>query len=153
MKRSQELSTLSREHHQSLRLANNCLNTAATGDREKCIALCQHILSIFDEDLDHHFHKEEASIFSITATMQGRIHDLGVKLAEEHQQMRTMATRMQLGDCDKLAAFGRLLKDHTRLEERELFPLVEEQFSSRQLEQVKEQSLASSGQHDACYQP
>ncbi len=145
MKRSPELTPLSREHHQSLRLANHCLHTAAASDKEKCIALCRHILSIFDEELDRHFHNEEASICSVTAAMQGKIHNLGAQLVQEHEKMRTMAAGMQQGDCDKLAAFGRLLKDHTRLEERELFPLVEEQFSSRQLEQVKKQSLASPG--------
>jgi len=150
MKRSPELSTLSREHHQSLRLANKCLNTAATGDRERCIALCQHILNIFTEELDRHFHNEETGIFSITATMQGKIHDLGVQLAEEHEQMRVMAAGMRQGNCDKLAAFGKLLKNHTRLEERELFPLVEEQFSGRQLAQLEEKTRASSGQHDTC---
>ncbi len=151
MKRSLELTTLSREHHQSLRLANHCLHTAATGDREKCIALSGHILSIFDEELDRHFRNEEAGIFSITATMQGKIHDLGTQLTEEHKQMRAMAAGMQQGNCDDLAAFGRLLKSHTRLEERELFPLVEEQFSNRQLAQVEEKTRASSRQHDTCY--
>ncbi|WP_456415011.1 hemerythrin domain-containing protein [Thiolapillus sp.] len=153
MKRSLELTTLSREHHQSLRLANHCLNIAAAGDREQCRALCQHILRIFDEELDPHFRKEEASIFNITAAMGGEIHDLGLRLAEEHEQMRAMAAKMGQGDCGKLAAFGKLLKEHTRLEERKLFPLVEAQFSNDQLAQIQEKTQDSPGQHNTCYQP
>lgn len=138
MKRQQELISLSREHHQSLRLAKNCLDTAATGDEEKCKTLCEHILRIFDEEWDRHFRNEEASIFSITAGMNGKIHALGVQLVAEHEQMRTMAVEMQQGDCSKLAAFGELLKSHTRVEERELFPLVEKQFSSEQMQFIQE---------------
>jgi hemerythrin-like domain-containing protein len=136
MKRQQELISLSQEHHQSLRLAKNCLDTAATGDAEKCAALCAHIVDIFDAEWDRHFRNEEASIFDITTTMRGEIHDLGVQLVAEHDQMRAMAEEMKPGDCSKLAAFGVLLRDHTRLEERELFPLVEEQFSKEQMQQI-----------------
>ncbi|HDK37802.1 MAG TPA: hemerythrin domain-containing protein [Thiolapillus brandeum] len=138
MKRSSELTSLSHEHHHSLRLAKNCLDTAATGDEAKCITLCQHILDIFDQEWDRHFRNEEASIFDITATMTGKINELGIQLVNEHQRMRTMVAEMQPGDCKKLAEFGELLRDHTRLEERELFPLVEVQFSSQQLQRIKD---------------
>jgi len=137
MKRHPELISLSQEHHQSLRLAKQCLDTAASGDEEKCKALCDHILGIFDAEWDRHFRNEEKTIFDITATLQGKIRELGVQLVDEHEQMRAMAKDMQQGDCSKLAAFGELLKSHTRLEERELFPLVEEQFTRGQLEKIE----------------
>ncbi|HID45027.1 MAG TPA: hemerythrin domain-containing protein [Chromatiaceae bacterium] len=137
MKRQQELISLSREHHQSLRLAKQCLDTAATGDEAKCIALCEHIASIFDQEWDRHFLNEEKSIFNITATLSGKIHELGKQLVDEHNKMRAMAAQMHPGDCGKLADFGALLKDHTRLEERELFPLVEAQFSAEQLQLIE----------------
>lgn len=136
MKRHPELISLSQEHHQSLRLAKQCLDTAAGGDEEKCKALCDHILDIFDAEWDRHFRNEEKTIFDITATLNGKIHELGVQLVDEHDRMRSMAGEMQQGDCRQLAAFGELLKDHTRLEERELFPLVEEQFTREQLQQI-----------------
>lgn len=140
MKRSAELTALSREHHQSLRLARKCLDTAASGDRQQCMALCAEIVSIFDQEWDRHFLNEEATIFDITRSMSGKIHELGVQLVEEHQQMREMAAKMEQCDCTSLSAFGALLKAHTRMEERELFPLLEEQFSSEQLAVIMAQT-------------
>ncbi|WP_457676629.1 hemerythrin domain-containing protein [Thiolapillus sp.] len=142
MKRHQDLINLSREHHQSLRLAKKCIDTAATENPGKCAELCREIISIFDDEWDRHFRNEEATIFDLTANMDGRIHDLGMQLVEEHNQMRDMARVMGEGDhgCDILARFGVLLRDHTRLEERELFPLVEQTFSREQLEQIRKQT-------------
>jgi hemerythrin-like domain-containing protein len=138
MKRREELINLSREHHQSLRLAKKCLDVAATGESEKCQALCDEIISIFDQEWERHFRNEEAAIFNITADMNGRIHDLGRQLVDEHERMREMARAMNQGEtsCTLLHDFGVLLRDHTRVEERELFPLVEEAFSPAQMEQI-----------------
>lgn len=136
MKRHPALVSLSREHHQSLRLAKQCLDTAEQGDEKQCQALCKHIVSIFDAEWDRHFRNEEKTIFDITATLQGKIHELGTQLVAEHEQMRLMANRMQQGDCRQLAAFGELLKNHTRTEERELFPLVETAFDDDQLDKI-----------------
>jgi hemerythrin-like domain-containing protein len=140
MKRSTELTALSREHHQSLRLAKKCMDTAANGDPQQCKALCTEIVSIFDEEWERHFHNEEISIFSITNTMSGKIHALGMQLVGEHEQMRRMATDMKDCDCTALSAFGELLKAHTRTEERELFPLVEKLFSREQLAMILRQT-------------
>lgn len=138
MKRAAELGNLSREHHQSLRLARRCLDTLARGDTGEIERLCRDIADSFDDTWERHFRNEEQTIFSITATLGGRIRELGERLAKEHQQMREMARRMKSGDCSQLRAFGELLRDHTRLEERELFPLVEEQFTPDQMAEIRE---------------
>ncbi len=138
MKRHQALTNLSREHHQSLRLAKKCIDTAARAVPEHCQALCEEIVSSFDQEWDRHFHNEEITIFDITAGMDGKIHELGLQLTEEHERMRDMARRMSDGDtsCAILEQFGVLLRDHTRMEERELFPLVEQTFSAGQMETI-----------------
>ena len=137
MKRSLELGDLSREHHQSLRLARRCLNTLETGTAEQIESLCREIADEFDQTWERHFRHEEETIFRHTATMSGRIRELGERLVEEHQKMRDMAARMKGGDCSPLREFGELLRDHTRLEERELFPLVEAQFTPEQLAGIR----------------
>ncbi len=142
MKRHQALTNLSREHHQSLRLAKKCMDTAARAVPEQCLALCREIVSTFDQEWDRHFRNEEATIFNVTAGMEGRIHDLGLQLTEEHDRMREMARTMREEDssCAILEQFGLLLRDHTRLEERELFPLVEQAFSAEQMERIRKQT-------------
>ncbi len=139
MKRQEQLINLSREHHQSLRLAKKCIDTANSGAAGPCKALCEEIVSIFDQEWDRHFRNEEATIFSITADLSGTIHDLGEQLLKEHERMREMAQVMRQGktDCSILQDFGVLLRDHTRLEERELFPRVEKEFSAAQMEQIR----------------
>lgn len=142
MKRHQALIELSREHHQSLRLARKCIDTATRAVPAQCEILCREIISTFDQEWDRHFRNEEATIFNITADMDGRIHDLGVQLAEEHERMRGMARVMRNGEtgCVILEQFGVLLRDHTRLEERELFPLVEQTFNAAQMENIRKQT-------------
>jgi len=142
MKRHQALTNLSREHHQSLRLAKKCIDTAARAVPDQCEALCREIVSTFDEEWDRHFRNEETTIFNVTADMEGRIHDLGLQLTEEHNRMRNMARIMSEGEtgCVILEKFGVLLRDHTRLEERELFPLVEQAFSAGQMERIRKQT-------------
>jgi hemerythrin-like domain-containing protein len=138
MKRHQELINLSREHHQSLRLAKKCMDIASAGEAENCQAQCKEIISIFDQEWDRHFRNEETTIFSITDNLDGSIHELGKQLAMQHDRMREMARLMSEGqtDCSLLEDFGVLLRDHTRLEEREFFPLVEQQFSAEQMKRI-----------------
>lgn len=140
MKRLAELVDLSREHHQSLKLARRCLDTLETGNNEQIEHLCREIADQFDHTWERHFRHEEETIFQLTAAMSGRIRQLSEQLLAEHQRMRDMATRMKDGDCSPLQAFGELLRDHTRLEERELFPLVEKQFTPEQLARIREYS-------------
>jgi len=136
MKRASELAALSREHHHSLRLAKRCLDTLASGDEKALRALCREIAADFDTTWERHFADEEAVIFSVTDTLDGEIRELGRRLVAEHDRMRELARRMAQGDCSGLESFGRLLRDHTRLEERRLFPLVERSFTPEQLAAV-----------------
>lgn len=140
MKRSAELTALSREHHQALKLAKQCLDAVTSGDRKRIRALCEEIATTFDDTWERHFRNEESAIFSITEKMGGGIQKLGRHLAEEHDQMRAMARQMQAGDCQSLQTFGVLLRSHTRLEERKLFPLIERNFSTQQLREIQSSS-------------
>jgi len=140
MKRATELGNLSREHHESLKLAKRCLDTLAGGDQAAIEALCREIAEDFGRTWERHFRNEEAGIFSVTKRMEGPIRELGEQLVDEHRRMREMAERMKAGDCSGLEAFGRLLRDHTRLEERQLFPLIEARFTPEQLARIAENS-------------
>jgi len=143
MKRIEALANLSREHHESLKLAKQCLDTLASGDKARIEALCRDVANNFDTSWDRHFHNEEATIFSITTTLEGKIHELGEQLVKEHDRMRDMAKSMKAGDCSRLREFGELLRSHTRVEERELFPLVETHFSPEQLAIIAQQTVAN----------
>ncbi len=145
MKRIKQLQSLSMEHHLSLVLANKAIKTAKNGDKEEIKALCQQISSEFDNRWEAHFIKEELSIFSVfeekyypkLITDSPDNAKLTEELREQHNQMRTMSAAMNDGDTDQLAEFGILLRDHTRLEERRLFPLVSTLFTEKELKLVE----------------
>ena len=144
MKRIEQLRPLTMEHHLSLVLANKAIKTAKNGHEVEIRALCQQIANEFDLRWEAHFIKEELSIFSVfedkyRASLVSDTPDdadLTKLLREQHNQMRTMSAEMHDGRIDQLAAFGRLLKDHTRLEERRLFPLISDLFTTQELDLV-----------------
>lgn len=144
MKRIEQLQPLSMEHHLSLVLANKAIKTAKSEDKVSIMALCQQIANEFDRRWEAHFIKEELSIFSLfedkyRSSLVAETPDdanLTALLREQHNQMRTMSAEMFDGRTHQLAEFGRLLRDHTRLEERRLFPLVSDLFSTQELDLV-----------------
>ena len=152
MKRIEALRPLSMEHHLSLVLANTSIKTARSKDKAKIKALCEQIAQEFDIRWEAHFIKEELSIFAIfedkyRAQLIAEGHEdagLTALLREQHNQMRTLSANMTDGRTDQLEDFGILLRDHTRLEERRLFPLISELFNAEEL-----QVIAVSTAHDA----
>jgi hemerythrin-like domain-containing protein len=145
MKRKQQLQPLSREHHLSLVLANKAIRTAQLTDKTQIKAFCQQVAEEFDNRWEAHFKKEELSIFAVIENKYQRVLTktspedvtLAELLKQQHQQMRTLASNMQQGRIDQLAEFGQLLKEHTRLEERRLFPLISQLFTSQELDQIE----------------
>ncbi|MCK5813365.1 MAG: hemerythrin domain-containing protein [Cocleimonas sp.] len=144
MNRIEQLRPLSMEHHLSLVLANKAIKTAKNGNEIEINALCQQIADEFDSRWKAHFIKEELSIFvlceekyrSSLATESPDDANLTDLLREQHNQMWTMSAEMYDGRTDQLAEFGRLLRDHTRLEERRLFPLVSDLFTTQELDLI-----------------
>ena len=144
MKRIEQLRPLSREHHLSLVLANNAIKTAKNNDELQIKALCEQIAQEFNDRWETHFIKEELFIFSLFedkyyAQLSIDAHedaDLTARLREQHHQMRTLSANMADGRINQLEEFGVLLRDHTRLEERRLFPLVSVLFSDEELHMI-----------------
>ena len=149
MKRIEALRPLSREHHLSLVLANKAIKTAKNNDKLQIKVLCEQIAQAFSSRWEAHFIKEELFIFSL---FEGKYRpkliadahedaDLTARLREQHHQMRTLSANMAKGRMDQLEDFGILLRDHTRLEERRLFPLVSALFSAEELQGVAMNTL------------
>ncbi len=66
--------------------------------------------------------------------------NMTAELRRQHDETRQMATQLGAGDTSVLEDFGILLRDHTRMEERELFPIAEDKLTRRQLDEVLEQT-------------
>lgn len=146
MKRIKQFQSLSREHHQSLLLAQKAIRTSESQDTEAVTVLCQEIVHDYPAVWKTHFKIEEDSIFKYFTGKeepgkQAEIVKLCNMLHKEHLTMDAYYEKMRGGDYSVLGDFGALLKTHTRTEERQLFPLLEEVMTEKELNRVLQLSL------------
>ncbi|WP_198265007.1 hemerythrin domain-containing protein [sulfur-oxidizing endosymbiont of Gigantopelta aegis] len=137
MKRIEQLQNLSREHHQSLSLAQKAIKTHEAQNAETIEALCQTIVQDYPLTWMKHFQVEEETIFALfSESKTSEVSQLCQLLEQEHRQMDVYYEQMKNADYTVLGDFGILLKKHTRMEERQLFPLLEDVMTEEQLQSV-----------------
>jgi hemerythrin-like domain-containing protein len=142
MKRHPSLRQFSDDHHQGLVNARR-LRRAASGEGGNRASTAQDFLDFWQRDTSHHFRKEEEVLLPVLACYGG---DLGehpiLQMLTQHARIRGLT--MQLSDEleqdevreDTLRSLGEQLEAHIRLEEREVFPLIEETFPEHALQEV-----------------
>lgn len=121
MKRAEALRPLSREHLDAL-LAAKRLSEA--GDLEEAQ---QAFLGFWESDGRRHFRVEEEVLLPSWAK-HAEVDRPGVaRMLDEHLAIRREALRLAAGESslEEARELGRLLHDHVRFEERQLFPIVE----------------------------
>lgn len=141
MKRIDQLQQLSRDHHQALVLANRCTKAAATADPENCREQWQTVRSKFIEELLPHFRIEEQTIIKPLIRLQNST--LLDQLLLEHGLMQACVFDNAEPEAERLKQFGKLLSDHVRFEERQLFPYLEQHLSNEELALIATVSAAS----------
>lgn len=124
MKRTPALQPLSRDHHKGLavaqRLRRACVDTAP----EASVAF----LDYWRTHGRHHFRTEEEILLPAFARYGDLWHPLVMRVLLDHLTIRTRAHELDENHDQPLQALQELglqLADHIRLEERELFPLIE----------------------------
>ena len=122
MKRHPALQPLSREHHGSLALARRILRSDGATTVELA-TLCAEVARNYFDELQAHFSAEEDMFLP---RLRGRCEREASRLVQDHAAMTVLIEPIQAGDADALRAYGRLLAEHVRFEERELFPLIED---------------------------
>lgn len=147
MKRSEQLAPLSREHHQSLVLAKKCIDISHSNDKALITAQCQLIVRTFDVIWESHFTIEEHTLFPLASSYNNQLKFLCDDLIKQHRSLRDIKQQMQQGNYSNLQSFGSILKTHTRTEERELFPKVEQLFSNADLNAVLRASSERNSQN------
>lgn len=123
MKRIPELQPLSREHHTALTLAKACERAVQSFDEERVNKTCQRMLQAFSDELEPHFQVEEQSLLPLLRNAGNT--PLEQRTLEDHRQLRALLNGLQRNDSKALGSFGKLLTEHVRFEERELFPVLE----------------------------
>lgn len=124
MRRDAALVSLSRDHHQALVAAARLRRaTAATATDDRA-----QFLRFWQEHGHPHFLIEEAVLLPAFAAFGDPHHPLVLRALGDHVAIRRDADTLARTDAPSLAtlhALGERLADHVRLEERELFPLIE----------------------------
>jgi hemerythrin-like domain-containing protein len=132
MKRHSALIPLSRDHHDGLVQAVRLRRAAANGDASARLAAAREFVEFFRKEERVHLRDEEEELFPLflrhvpsppAPLREARVH---------HVQLEGLARTLEIAvaagiaDRETLAAAGELLDAHIRLEERQLFPLIEE---------------------------
>lgn len=141
MKRHPSLRKLSDDHHGGLVQARR-LRRAAGGEEPPQEA-ARAFLRFWEEDTSLHFREEEEVLLAFYAKHGG---DLGAEPVREmladHARIRglvmTLVEEHRAGKVagDTLREIGERLEAHIRLEERRVFPLVENTLSDEGLEEI-----------------
>lgn len=123
MKRIPALQPLSREHHTALTLAKACERAVQSCDEERITKTCLRVLNAFSDELEPHFQIEEQSLLPLLHKAGNRL--LEQRTMEDHRRLRALLDGLRQNDAKALDGFGKLLTEHVRFEERELFPALE----------------------------
>jgi len=122
MKRHPALAPLSQDHHHALVMAQR-LRRAGPDD---CAEVAREFLEHWETEERLHFRLEEEVLLPAYAAYGSPDHPAIARLALDHLMIRRDAARVGTeAEPELLHELGARLADHVRLEEHELFPLVE----------------------------
>jgi hemerythrin-like domain-containing protein len=137
MKRAEQLQGLSREHHGSLVMSKKIIDAVENGTDDDLLKAIEMVTKYYDDELEVHFQHEEHTIFApIFKKYQEHI-EVSKVLLKEHGYLRLLVPRLKIETArEDLAEFAMILHNHTRVEERELFPIIEKLFTDEELKAV-----------------
>lgn len=125
-KRSEYLRKITWEHHQALRYALHIRKGVANGT--PCEVLAGYVRAVSEQHLEPHFVEEERALFS-RLDESHRDYPVLRRVLDEHRTLPVLAREIGERDGhnrDQVASFAQMIVDHVRLEEKELFPWVEQ---------------------------
>jgi quercetin dioxygenase-like cupin family protein len=131
MKRHVSLVPLSHDHHHALVEARR-LGRAADGTDAVRREAAADFVRFFSTETVRHFREEEEQLFPAFVGQQGADERLLVQALLEHQRIHALVRRLEHAlaaervDASAMRELAELLEAHVRLEERELFPLLEQ---------------------------
>jgi iron-sulfur cluster repair protein YtfE (RIC family) len=141
VRRHPALVPLSQEHRHELAQARRLLRAASAEPEERLAVASAYIDAFFAETVEH-FRREEGILFPLYLRHAGSTPMLE-RILREHMQLhglvRALRAAAAAGDIppEALTTLGDLLRDHVRVEERELFDAIERIVPATELEGVR----------------
>lgn len=124
MKRHPALVPLSHDHHHALVQAKRL--------REEGLPAARAFLRFFRAETTRHFREEEELVFPL---LYGEEPEQLRRALLQHQQLRALARRLRDGE-DVAVELADLLAEHIRLEERDLFELIQRLVPAGELDAI-----------------
>lgn len=140
MRRDPSLVPLSHDHRSTLMTAQLMKKDAPIykGMPETLTDKLQYVHQHFVMDMLPHFEKEEAILFHFIKGRNSEIDELVEELILEHIEIQHQINALpSLADpVSAMDKAGRLIESHIRKEERRLFEMVQQHFSSDELNEM-----------------
>ena len=143
MKRHPALQEFSRDHHQGLVHAHRLQKAAASGEEYSPRQISEAFVEFWREDTSVHFRKEEETLLPVVA-LHARDMDRSLlsEMLLQHAAIRGLVLKLESElreDAlreDTLRELGEKLEQHIRLEERVIFPQIEESLPESALQSI-----------------
>jgi hemerythrin-like domain-containing protein len=146
--RHETLRPLTHDHHHALAQARRLHDVSKMADITERRNRANDFLNFYFGRAIRHFHEEE-EVFFAPLVDDPRAGDLIVRAVVDHLRLhalvRMIKRQLTDGEADQetLGEISRILTEHVRFEEKELFPLIERLIPEDQL-----QDLATAGRRD-----
>jgi len=141
IKRSKQLTPLSKDHHDGLLFAWKIKQGLKNGADIKLIA--KYVQWFWNNHLQQHFREEE----QILAPYLPADNELVQKMLDEHQEIEAMIhINENIPDPALLSNLAQAIDNHIRFEERIFFPYAEKLISEKELNFIYEQLSKDSAQ-------
>jgi len=141
MKRHEALIPLSHHHHHALVMALEMKKAGTEKSEKNYKQLIREMIDFWKEDGQDHFRDEEDILLPVYLEYAEQPNEGLVKqMLYQHAQIRSLIRHLresQNTSYDKVNELGKLLDEHIRLEERELFPMIEEAVPDKYLYEAK----------------
>jgi iron-sulfur cluster repair protein YtfE (RIC family) len=142
VKRHPALAALSRDHQHTLAVAQR-LRRATPETAEQAVAA---FLTVWAVEEQLHFRVEEEVLLPAYAAHGERNHPVVLRVLVDHLSIRADAELLAREvSLERLHALGERLASHVRLEERRLFPLIEESLTDADLSMLGGRLLEALG--------
>jgi iron-sulfur cluster repair protein YtfE (RIC family) len=141
VRRHPALVQLSQEHHHELAHARRLRRAADAGPERRLAVASAYVDAFFTETVEH-FRREEEILFPLYVRHAGSTPMLE-RILREHMELqglvRALRAEAAAGDIppEALRRLGDLLREHVRVEERELFAEIERLVPAAELERLR----------------
>jgi hemerythrin-like domain-containing protein len=141
-KRRDALIPLTHDHHHALVRARALISVASESDDAARTHAAESFIRFYRNDTLLHFHEEEEVLFPKLLEYVEEVPEELARVLIDHVRIHGMVARLQerlpsgAPDGRSLRELGELLRAHVRLEENQLFPLIERVVPERDLQDV-----------------